>query len=36
MCEIRFTDEDKLIAQAGPCSIPVRDGTLSQEEFLSK
>ncbi|XP_064618057.1 jmjC domain-containing protein 8-like [Liolophura sinensis] len=31
-----FTDEDKLIAQAGPCSIPVRDVTLSQEEFLSQ
>ncbi|KAL8586189.1 hypothetical protein ACOMHN_057751 [Nucella lapillus] len=32
-----YTDEDKLLAQPGPCTVEVRDAAdLSQEEFLSR
>jgi hypothetical protein len=33
----RYTDEEKLLAQPGPCTVEVRDASdLTQKEFLSK
>ena len=32
----RETDDSLLLAYPGPCNVEIRDGTLTQQEFLDK